>query len=182
MGTPMRLAVVLPRLVLTQLQTRAQAVLAEAIKVRSAERIRLIQDAFPNDPKAWDELLEILDGFSKAHQANSDWTGSTTFGQLFPEAPVALPSPEILTIGTLFGPYRVTKRLKPGGMGEVVVADDIRLPRKVVLKCLAWRWLAEPMARDRLLREARTAAALNHKNIATLYDVLDEQPQPLLVM
>lgn len=167
-----------------QEQARAKAVLSEALKVPSHDRIRLIQEAFPDDPKAWDELLEILDTFSKASEANSDWTGGTTFGNLVPEFAAGDPQPTaaLLTIGASFGPYRVARRLKPGGMGEVAIADDVRLPRKVVLKCLAGRWLAAPMARQRLLREARTAAALNHRSIATLYDVLDDHVHPLLVM
>jgi serine/threonine protein kinase len=88
----------------------------------------------------------------------------------------------LLTVGATYGPYRVIRRLTPGGMGEVAIAEDIRLPRSVVLKCLSGSWLESPLARQRLLREARTAAALNHRNIATLYDVLDDHEHPLLVM
>jgi hypothetical protein len=165
-------------------QVRAKAVLSEVLRVPSGDRIRLIQEAFPNDPKAWDELLEILDGYSKASEANSGWTGGTTFGNLIPEFASSSvgSSTAVLAVGASFGPYRVVRMLTPGGMGEVAIADDVRLPRRVALKCLAGRWLASPLARQRLLREARTAAALNHPNIATLYDVLDDVEHPVLVM
>jgi hypothetical protein len=67
-------------------------------------------------------------------------------------------------------------------MGQVFLAEDTRLGRRVALKSLAGRWLASPNARQRLLREARAVAALSHPHIATLYDVLDEGEHLLLVM
>jgi serine/threonine protein kinase len=166
---------------------RAKDVLSEAVKVDSGEWIRIIQRAYPDNPKKWDELLQILEGYSRASRAIPEWTGGTTFGNLVPElaAVPALAPPHptmLLTVGATYGPYRVIRRLTPGGMGEVAIAEDIRLPRSVVLKCLSGSWLESPLARQRLLREARTAAALNHRNIATLYDVLDDDEHPLLVM
>jgi serine/threonine protein kinase len=157
------------------------------VKVDSGEWIRVIQRAYPDNPKKWDELLQILEGYSRASRAIPEWTGGTTFGNLVPElagVPALAPPPPtmLLTVGATYGPYRVIRRLTPGGMGEVAIAEDIRLPRSVVLKCLSGSWLESPLARQRLLREARTAAALNHRNIATLYDVLDDHEHPLLVM
>ena len=69
------------------------------------------------------------------------------------------------------GRYRVEKRLGEGGMGVVWHAHDPRLRRDVALKVLPDALVADAGARDRLLREARAAAALNHPNILTIYDV-----------
>jgi tetratricopeptide (TPR) repeat protein len=71
------------------------------------------------------------------------------------------------------GPYRILERLGSGGMGDVFLAEDTRLHRKVALKTLAGSWSKSPDARERLLREARAAAGLNHPNIAAIYDVVE---------
>lgn len=67
-------------------------------------------------------------------------------------------------------------------MGEVYLAEDPRLDRKVALKCPSHEWLTQPDARERLHREARAAARLKHPNIAAVYDVLDVDDRPYIVM
>lgn len=80
------------------------------------------------------------------------------------------------------GPYRVIDRLGAGGMGEVFLATDTRLNRKVALKYLSEPSHDLPHARERLLREARAAAQISHPNIAAIYDILDTGPHPCIVM
>jgi serine/threonine-protein kinase len=67
-------------------------------------------------------------------------------------------------------------------MGEVYLAEDTRLGRKVALKRPAQSWLRDPDARLRLQREARAAARLNNPRIAAVYDVLELDEQPYIVM
>lgn len=71
------------------------------------------------------------------------------------------------------GPYVVQRHLGDGGMGSVWLAEDTRLHRHVALKTLRAARTTDAAGRDRLRREARAAAALNHPHIATVYDVLD---------
>lgn len=85
-------------------------------------------------------------------------------------------------IGHVVGPYQIVARLGSGGMGDVYLADDPRLERKVALKCPSDEWLSQPDARERLRREARAAARLKHDNIAAIYDVLDVDDRPFIVM
>jgi serine/threonine-protein kinase len=75
--------------------------------------------------------------------------------------------------GDSIGPYVVRRHLGDGGMGSVWLADDSRLHRQVALKTLRASRTADTAGRERLMREARAAAALNHPNIATVYDVLE---------
>ena len=74
-------------------------------------------------------------------------------------------------IGTILGSYRVIEKLGEGGMGEVYLADDERLRRKVALKVLPAAVANDPDRRQRFEREIRAVSALNHPNILTLFDL-----------
>jgi serine/threonine protein kinase/tetratricopeptide (TPR) repeat protein len=84
-------------------------------------------------------------------------------------------------IGTSVGPYRILSHLGSGGMGEVWLAEDTRLQRRVALKMVRPASLENRASRERLMREARAAAALNHPHIATVHDVLEEQGEVVIV-
>ena len=79
-------------------------------------------------------------------------------------------------VGSRVGPYEVISLLGHGGMGRVYLARDTRLNRNVALKVLAADRADHPEARERLRREARAIASLNHPHICALYDFgsLDE--------
>ena len=85
-------------------------------------------------------------------------------------------------IGQQVGPYAVVERLGVGGMGEVYLAEDTRLGRRVALKRPSESFLSAPDARERLHREASAAGRLTHPNIAAVYDVLDVDAYPYIVM
>jgi eukaryotic-like serine/threonine-protein kinase len=67
--------------------------------------------------------------------------------------------------------YRVIRPIGAGGMGEVYLAEDARLGRKVALKILPAHFTAQPERVRRFELEARAASALNHPNILTIYDI-----------
>jgi serine/threonine protein kinase/Tol biopolymer transport system component len=81
-----------------------------------------------------------------------------------------------------FGPYKTTMLLGAGGMGEVYLADDTRLGRKVALKLLAPRLLKDPHSRALFLREARSVSRLNHPHICVLHDIGQQDGIDYLVM
>ena len=74
-------------------------------------------------------------------------------------------------IGRILGHYRLLEQIGSGGMGVVYRARDERLERDVAVKLLPEDAVAEPTARARLLREARTASSLNHPHVCTIHEV-----------
>lgn len=82
----------------------------------------------------------------------------------------------------LAGRYRLGERLGAGGMAQVFRAVDEELHRDVAVKVLAPHLLDDPDARERLRREARSAATLTHPNVVTLYDTIVDGEQQFLVM
>ena len=82
----------------------------------------------------------------------------------------------------MVGPYRVIEKLGAGGMGEVFLADDPRLGRPVALKRLTLKGVGTDEQLRRLMQEGTAAAALNHPNIAGIYDVLEADGVAHIVM
>jgi serine/threonine protein kinase len=80
------------------------------------------------------------------------------------------------------GGYRVLKVLGHGGMGVVFLAEDPHLKRSVAVKAMLPEVARKAMARERFLREARAAAALEHDHIVPIYHVGEERGVPFLVM
>jgi len=84
--------------------------------------------------------------------------------------------------GRTLGHYEILDKLGEGGMGAVYRARDTMLERTVAVKVLGERWQSDATARARLLREARTASALNHPNICTIYEVGEAEGQTFIAM
>lgn len=78
--------------------------------------------------------------------------------------------------------YRILEKLGEGGMGAVYRAHDDQLRRSVALKVLPVQYAADPERRQRLLREARAASALNHPNIVTVHEVGSEGGMDFIAM
>ena len=85
-------------------------------------------------------------------------------------------------IGKTLGHYRVGEQLGRGGMGEVYVADDLNLNRKVALKFLPDAFTGDPERMARFEREAKLLASLNHPNIAAIYGLEHAEGKRFIVM
>src|SRR2546425_463741 len=73
--------------------------------------------------------------------------------------------------GTKLGRYEIRSQIGAGGMGEVYLAEDTKLDRKIALKVLPADVAANRDRMERFVREAKAAAALNHPNIAHIYEI-----------
>jgi serine/threonine protein kinase/Flp pilus assembly protein TadD len=119
-----------------------------------------------------------------------------------------LPKKMMIAEGTQFGPYRLLEKIGAGGMGEVYRVLDTRLEREVALKLVSDSYLAidvgggspagtppphdtpgqatphsgDHQSHERFLREARSAATLNHPNVCAIYDTGEQDGRPYLVM
>jgi eukaryotic-like serine/threonine-protein kinase len=86
-----------------------------------------------------------------------------------------------LTSGTKLGPYDIQSLLGSGGMGEVYRAHDARLNRIVAIKVLPTSYSADAERLQRFVQEARSAAALNHPNILSIFDIGEANGAPYIV-
>ena len=84
--------------------------------------------------------------------------------------------------GTTLGRYLIESPLGAGGMGDVYLAEDTGLHRRVALKLLSGALAADDTARKRLVREAQAAAALDHPNICTIYEVGEASGHSFIAM
>jgi len=87
-----------------------------------------------------------------------------------------------LSAGSRIGPYEIVAPLGAGGMGEVYLARDVRLERRIALKVLPTDRCASADARQRFEREARIISRLSHPNICAVYDYGEADGKPFMVL
>ena len=86
-----------------------------------------------------------------------------------------------LAAGTLVSHYRIVSKIGAGGMGEVYLAEDTRLDRRVAIKMLPPEMSGDEDRLRRFEQEAKATSALNHPNILTVYDFGDHEGSPFIV-
>jgi len=84
--------------------------------------------------------------------------------------------------GQLISRYRLSEKLGEGGMGAVYLAEDTVLGRSVALKFLSGPVLRDKDRRARLVREAKAAAAIDHPNVCTVYEIDEVEGHPFIAM
>jgi len=142
---------------------KVDEVLQAALDRSPRDRASFLDEACAGDAALRSEAVSLID----AHDLAGD----------FIEAPAVTQDARVLVdaldhnIGRDIGAYTVLERLGAGGMGEVYLAQDRRLNRRVALKLLPALFASDDMRLRRFQREAQAASALNHPNILTIHEV-----------
>src|SRR5438094_288261 len=135
-----------------------------AVERAPAERAAFLDEACRSDESLRRELGSLLSSYERSEN--------------FIERRACEVAPELVTserantlVGKLIGHYRIESLIGVGGMGEVYLARDERLGRKAALKLLPDSLTTDETQLSRFKNEARSASALNHPNIVTVYEI-----------
>jgi serine/threonine protein kinase len=141
---------------------RIGALFDEALALDAAGRERLLAREEAAQPRIAAEVRALL----RSHDTSAGFLDQPAWAV----DPELLREPaDVVLSGRRIGSYLVREEVGRGGMGVVYAAEDARLGRTVALKMLPPAYSRDPVARERLPREARAAAALSHPGIATVY-------------
>ena len=138
-----------------------KGLLQSALEHKPRERAAFLDQACP-DPVPRVEVESLI----ASHEQAEGFIESPAF-----EVMAESLADDESVIGRSLGTYEVIARLGAGGMGEVYLAEDTRLGRKVALKMLPAYLTREDERVRRFQQEARAASALNHPNIITIYEI-----------
>src|SRR5262245_30641748 len=143
---------------------RVEQLLHEALRKPVEERSAFLVQSCPEDEDMRREVESLLGLEAQAGKflevpalgaASHGLTGETTQ----------------MPVGKVFGSYQILSTLGQGGMGEVYLAKDTRLGRKVALKILQAAFNRDADRMRRFLKEAQAAATLNHPHVAQIYEI-----------
>lgn len=154
---------------------KVKNLLDDVLQREPLERAAFLKEVCNGD----DALRTEVETFLNLHDDSSDFMGRPAVAQL---AETIVGSKEKLKIGRQINHYEIINLIGTGGMGEVYLAQDVKLHRRVALKLLSSNSSSENESNQRLLREARAAATLEHPNICGIYEVGEDSGRAFIVM
>ena len=139
-----------------------KALLESALERDPLERNVFLDEACGADAVLRNEVEALLDSHDRA--------GAFIESPAYEVMAESLSANDVMA-GQTFGPYHIISRLGAGGMGDIYLAEDTRLGRKVALKALPTHFTKDPERVRRFQLEAKAASALSHPNIITIYEI-----------
>ena len=147
----------------------------DALRQKPGERAGFVSRVCGGDKLLMAEVQSLLASFDRAE-------GFLETPAIVKVADEILFGNRQLSNGQILGHYEIIERLGTGGMGEVYLARDTKLQRRVALKVLHRNLSSENRANRRLLREAQAAALLDHPNICQIYEISETGDWDFIVM
>ena len=140
-----------------------------ALERPSAERASFIESACAGDEASREEVSQLV----WAHDEPGEFLNMPAFEMA--ARSLALTRSGEFAEGRVLDHYRIDRPIGVGGMGEVYLAEDIRLRRKVALKLLPASLTSDPGRVRRFELEARAASALNHPNVCMIHEMCEAE-------
>ena len=136
---------------------------------RDADQCAIFLDrACVGDDQLRDEVMSLL----AAHERAGSFLGQPA---LAPGATTNITDPAHSLLGRSVSHYQVISALGEGSVGQVYLALDLRLGRKVALKFLRQEFTRDPKLAQRFMREAQAASGINHPNIVTIFEIEENE-------
>jgi serine/threonine protein kinase/Tfp pilus assembly protein PilF len=156
-------------------QKQIETLFHEALEIKAEDRAAYLSAACGGDSNLLREVESLLNAFEDSNG--------------FIEEPAFELGMKVMGVnsngsfaGGQIGAYKILKPLGRGGMGEVYLAEDTRLGRKVALKFLSSEFVGDNWARSRLIKEAQAVAMLDHPNICAVYGIEEHNDHSFIVM
>jgi serine/threonine protein kinase/tetratricopeptide (TPR) repeat protein len=141
-------------------------ILGEVANLPEDKREVYLDEACKDDQELREEIESILAHESERYEVLKTG-GAISLDPVEPAEPPDLPD----MVGHTLSHFRLEEKIASGGMGVLYRATDLKLRRQVAIKVLRPDILSHPDSRERFVREARAASALNHAGIVTVYEI-----------
>jgi eukaryotic-like serine/threonine-protein kinase len=154
---------------------RVKEIFEAALRLKPNERAKFLEQECAGD----DETREEVETLLSADKEAGNFAETPAIEVM---AQIMANNNSTLRLEKTLAHYRIIERLGIGGMGEVYLAEDTKLDRKVALKVLPQNVTADDQAKRRFIQEAKTASALNHPNIITIYEISSDNGHDFIAM